>query len=53
MDGCPHGGADEYWYRAHEQHLRERAYALWQQQEGCLVDEPTNIGTGPGEFESH
>lgn len=33
-DGCPHGRAEEYWDRAHEQHLQERAYVLWQQ-EGC------------------
>ena len=33
-DDCPEGLADEYWARAHHQHLRERAYCLWQQ-EGC------------------
>jgi len=52
MDGCPHGGADEYWHRAHEQHLRERAYALWQQ-EGCSVGRADEYWYRTQEFESH
>jgi Protein of unknown function (DUF2934) len=30
-EGCPEGRSDEFWNRAHEQHLRERAYFLWWQ----------------------
>lgn len=29
QDGRPEGRADEYWYRALEQHFRERAYDIW------------------------
>ena len=46
MDGCPHGGADEYWHRAHDQHLRERAYVLWQQ-EGCPAGQADEHWPGP------
>ncbi len=31
QDGRPEGRAEEYWYRALEQHLRARAYAIWLQ----------------------
>lgn len=34
QDGCPHGGAEDYWHRADDQHVRENAYILWQQA-GC------------------
>jgi hypothetical protein len=30
-DGMPEGRADEYWHRALDQHLRDRAYVLWEQ----------------------
>jgi hypothetical protein len=29
QDGRPEGRADDYWYRALEQHLRARAYGIW------------------------
>jgi hypothetical protein len=32
QDGRQSGRAEEYWHRAHEQHLRERAYLLWEQE---------------------
>jgi hypothetical protein len=50
-DGCSHGGADEYWHRAHEQHLRERAYVLWQQ-EGCPEGRADEHWHRTQEFES-
>jgi hypothetical protein len=31
-DGCPHGRADDYWQKAHDEHLQGRAYVLWQQE---------------------
>ena len=52
MDGCPHGGADEYWNRAHDQHLRERAYVLWQQ-EGCPEGRADEYWHRTCEFERH
>ena len=52
MDGCPHGGADEYWNRAHDQHLRERAYVLWQQ-EGCPTGQADEHWHRTQQFESH
>jgi Protein of unknown function (DUF2934) len=50
-DGCPHGGAEEYWHRAHDQHLRERAYILWQQ-EGCPAGRADEFWHRTYEFES-
>jgi len=38
QEGSPSGQAEEYWHRAHTDHLRERAYLLWEQAgspEGC------------------
>jgi hypothetical protein len=31
-DSCPDGRADEYWQKAHDEHLQGRAYVLWQQE---------------------
>lgn len=52
MDGCKQADADEYWYRAHEEHIRERAYVLWQQ-EGCPEGRADEYWLRTREFESH
>jgi len=31
QEGRLEGRSDEYWHRAHDQHLPERVYTLWQQ----------------------
>lgn len=52
QDGRQHGGAEEYWHRAHDQHLRERAYVLWQQ-EGCPEGRAEEYWRRTREFEAH
>jgi hypothetical protein len=49
---APEGRADEYWHRAHDQHLRERAYLLWQQ-EGCPERRADEYWHRTREFETH
>jgi Protein of unknown function (DUF2934) len=51
QEGCPEGRGDEYWHRAHHQHLCERAYVLWQQ-EGCPEGEADGFWHRTREFET-
>ena len=50
LDGCKQSIADEYWHRAHDEHLRERAYVLWQQ-EGCPEGQADEYWHRTREFE--
>ena len=51
-DGCPHGQADEHWYRALCEHLRERAYFLWLA-DGCPEGRAGEHWRQSVEFESY
>jgi hypothetical protein len=52
QEGCPESRADEYWHRAHDQHVSERAYLLWQQ-EGCPEGRADEYWHRTREFEKH
>jgi hypothetical protein len=52
QDGCPDGRADEYWYRALNEHLRARAYVLWQQ-EGSPEGRAEEFWHRLREFQAH